>query len=188
MTFGTLKKADVDLTKTTGSTPVTYRWCNTQCIDTILTPDRTHPPSPVMWGFTTPKQNTAATAASTALPPLFMMSVPICEQTALSVATLPWGTSCKYELSYQMSQNPNSTHFTVYLQATFPQYNKFLFHSTGYTPGMHKSLVTGLHGNSAAAPDIFMFSACNMFYVTSCLISFEEQLQYRCLDAANYRQ
>ena len=55
----------------------------------IQIPVCTHPPSPVTWGLTTPKQNTAATAASTALPPFFMMSVPTSEHTALSVATLP---------------------------------------------------------------------------------------------------
>jgi hypothetical protein len=40
----------------------------------------------------------------------------------------------------------------------------------------------------AAAPDSFMFSVWNMLHVKHWLISFEEQLKYRCLDTANYRK
>ena len=52
-------------------------------------------PRPELCGWTTPRQNMAATAASTALPPFFNMSRPTSEHRAASVATAPVDPICK---------------------------------------------------------------------------------------------
>src|SRR5229473_1285278 len=50
-----------------------------------------NPPPPIFpaAGSTTARANAVATAASTALPPCFMMSTPTCEPSVSSVATIP---------------------------------------------------------------------------------------------------
>jgi hypothetical protein len=64
--------------------------------------------------------NVAATAASTAFPPLFRISVPTTEQRELSVATLPCGTSCKHKFATSNFTKDIITDFTAYSYGFLP--------------------------------------------------------------------